>query len=62
MTKNFCDNCNGEANEPDFHFEATVVKVSQLSTIVGAGAQLHPQVTKKNLHLCKKCYDEKLGL
>jgi len=58
MTKTFCDGCKKEIEDKNFKFEGMVREVKQ-SLVNGA---TRPQLVEKLIHLCKKCYDDKLDI
>lgn len=55
MIKLFCDNDQQEITDKDFRFEAMVREIKQ--SLMSGSPQ--PQLTEKNIHLCKKCYESK---
>ena len=58
MTKKFCDACKKEIEDKDFSFEGMVRQIKQLLL----SGNPKPQLMEKIIHLCRKCYEDKVNL
>ena len=59
MIRRFCDNCQEECKEQDFRFDGMIVEIKTISSLVSGSLQQQPRMEKKEIHLCRKCYDKK---
>lgn len=59
MIKRFCDQCEKECKEQDFRFDGVVIEIKTVSSLISGNLQQQPKMEKKEIHLCRTCYDKK---
>ena len=59
MQKFYCDLCKEEIIDQKFRFEGILVEITHS---LNPQKGIQSQAEKKIIHLCKKCYKEKIDL